>query len=149
MDYRSRFRDVSETVAEEYLWAIFDESPIEIIKKSPFIGHGTGGHKIEFKNYYENNTTILNKSNQLLTHNQFLTQIINLGFLGFILWIGLLAYSIKKSKINELLIVFACLMFFALISDDILERQVGVTIFSSILTILLFYNRKEKELLTK
>ena len=80
-----------------------------------------------------------------------LTQIINLGFLGFILWIALLGYSIKKSKIgfNALFLSFACLMFFALISDDILERQVGVTIFSSILTILLFYNRKEKESLAE
>ena len=129
----------------------FWEIAIEIIKKAPYIGHGTGGHKIEFKNYYENNTTILNKSNQLLTHNQFLTQVINFGFLGFILWIGLLVYSIKKSKIglNPLFLPFACLMFFALISDDILERQVGVTIFSSILTILLFYNRIEKESLSE
>jgi hypothetical protein len=145
-DYKNTNNPNNHTLLQRFsFWKI----AIEIIKKSPFIGHGTGGHKIEFKNYYENNTTILNKSNQLLTHNQFLTQIINLGFLGFIPWIGLLAYSIKKSKINELLIAFACLMFFALISDDILERQVGVTIFSSILTILLFYNRKEKELLTK
>ena len=147
-DYKTSNNPNNHTLLQRVsFWKI----AIEIIKKAPFIGHGTGGHKIEFKNYYENNTTILNKSNQLLTHNQILTQIINLGFLGFILWIGLLGYSIKKSKIglNALFLSFACLMFFALISDDILERQVGVTIFSSILTILLFYNRKEKESLAE
>ena len=115
------------------------------------MGYGTGSYKLEFDNYYNNNSTILYENNRLYTHNQFLTQIINLGLFGFLLWIFLLGYSVnlQKKVFDPLFLAYVFLMIFSFISDDILERQVGVTIFSSILTILLFYSKREKELLTK
>ena len=65
-----------------------------------------------------------------------------MGGLGFCLWLALLVLSFLKVKkeIIPLFISYAILMFFAFISDDMLEVQAGVTIFSFFGTLLLFYN---------
>ena len=112
----------------------------EIFFLKPFFGHGTGGSKIAYKQYYLKTQTLLNKDNQLLAHNQFITQLVNLGLIGFVLWLGILLYSfIKSSKsILFLSIPYLILMFLAFMSDDMLEIQAGVTIFSFFGTLILF-----------
>jgi hypothetical protein len=52
--------------------------------------------------------------------------------------------KVKKERI-PLFISYAILMFFAFISDDMLEVQAGVTIFSFFGTLLLFYNAEDLE----
>ena len=115
-------------------------------KKSVF-GHGPGGIKSAFKNYYNENETLLKKENRLLAHNQFITQAVNLGGLGFCVWIATLIFSFIKVKkeIILLFISYVILMFFAFVSDDMLEVQAGVTIFSFFGTILLFHNAEDLE----
>ena len=54
--------------------------------------------KKEYKKYYQKNATPLAPKNQLLAHNQFITQAINLGILGFLIWGVILIYSFLKSK---------------------------------------------------
>ena len=95
---------------------------------------------IEYNNYYQTQETPLLEANQLLAHNQFLTQLINLGILGFIIWITIIFYvftQIKKELIS-IFIPYLVLMFLSFLSDDMLEVQAGVTIFSLIGTIMLF-----------
>jgi len=116
------------------------------LEKSVF-GHGPGGIKNSFKNHYNSNPTLLKKENRLLAHNQFITQAVNLGGLGFCLWLAILIFIFLKVKkeIIPLFISYAILMFFAFISDDMLEVQAGVTIFSFLGTLLLFYESKDLE----
>ena len=118
----------------------------KLVKKSVF-GHGPGGIKSAFKNYYSENETLLKKENRLLAHNQFITQAVNLGGLGFCVWIATLIFSFIKVKkeIILLFISYVILMFFAFVSDDMLEVQAGVTIFSFFGTLLLFYNAEDLE----
>ena len=103
--------------------------------------------KTQFKKYYKNRNTNLNKSNQLLAHNQFITQAINLGALGTIIWLFILIYSFLKveKEIFLFFVPYLILMFFAFMSDDMLEVQAGVTIFSFFGTLMLFYNSKSLE----
>jgi hypothetical protein len=70
-----------------------------------------------------------------------------LGGLGFCLWLAILVLSFLKVKkeIIPLFISYAILMFFAFISDDMLEVQAGVTIFSFFGALLLFYESKDLE----
>ncbi len=119
---------------------------IEIFKNNPLVGVGTGNSKLRFKEYYKKNKTILTKKNQRYAHNQFLSQLINFGLIGFILWILILATPIiQLIKLqNPLFLSFIFLMFIAFLSDDMLERQAGVTIFASIFYILFFLNKEEK-----
>ena len=116
----------------------------KIFLSKPFLGYGPGGVKKEFKKYYRNNKTVLTKDNQLLVHNQFITQFINLGAIGGLIWVFLIIYSFLKVK-KELMILFVCysvLMFFMFMSDDMLEVQAGVTIFSLFGTLMVFYDSK-------
>ena len=123
---------------------VFWKAGIDIFLNQPAFGYGPGGAKTQYKKYYKNRNTNLNKSNQLLAHNQFITQAINLGALGNIIWIFILIYSFIKVE-KEILLFFVpylILMFFAFMSDDMLEVQAGVTIFSFFGTLMLFYNSK-------
>ena len=88
--------------------------------------------------------TNLKKINQLLAHNQFITQAINLGAIGTIFWVFVLVYSFLKveKEIFMFFIPYLILMFFAFMSDDMLEVQAGATIFSFFGTLMLFYDSK-------
>ena len=113
----------------------------EIFLNNPFFGYGPGGVKKEYKDYYRKNKTVLTRDNQLLAHNQFITQLINLGSIGAFLWFFILIYSFVKVKreIILLFISYSVLMFFMFMSDDMLEVQAGVTIFSLFGTLMVFY----------
>ena len=126
---------------------VFWKAGIDIFLNQPALGHGPGGAKTQFKKYYKNRNTNLNKSNQLLAHNQFITQAINLGGLGAIIWLFIMLYSFLKVE-KEMFLFFVpyiILMFFSFMSDDMLEVQAGATIFSFFGTLLLFYNSKSLE----
>jgi O-antigen ligase len=126
---------------------VFWKAGIDIFLNQPVIGHGPGGAKTQFKKYYKSRNTKLNKNNQLLAHNQFITQAINLGGLGTIIWLFILIYSFLKveKEMSLFFVPYLILMFFAFMSDDMLELQAGVTIFSFFGTLLLFYNSKSLE----
>ena len=113
----------------------------EILFSNPFFGYGPGGVKKEYKKYYSNNQTILKKDNQLLAHNQFITQLINLGAIGGLIWVFLLIYCflMVNKELCSLFVPYAILMFFMFMSDDMLEVQAGVTIFSLFGTMMVFY----------
>ena len=126
---------------------VFWKAGMDIFLNQPALGHGPGGAKTQFKKYYKNRNTNLNKSNQLLAHNQFITQAINLGGLGAIIWLFIMLYSFLKVE-KEMFLFFVpyiILMFFSFMSDDMLEVQAGATIFSFFGTLLLFYNSKSLE----
>ena len=112
-----------------------------ILFSKPFFGYGPGGVKKEYQKYYVKNKTVLNKDNQLLAHNQFITQFINLGVIGGSIWLLLLIYSFVRvnKKLWYLFVPYAILMFFMFMSDDMLEVQAGVTIFSLFGTMMVFY----------
>ena len=113
---------------------------LEIIKQAPVFGHGTGAVKSQFKKHYEENNTVLKNKNQLLVHNQFLTQIINLGVFGTSVWLVILVIPFFRLKSTQslLFIVFSFMMLMAFLSDDMLERQAGVTIFATIYYLFVF-----------
>ena len=116
----------------------------EIFLSKTFFGYGPGGVKKEYKKYYINNKTILTKDNQLLAHNQFITQIINLGVIGGLIWIFLLIYSFLNvnKELCCLFFPYVIIMSFMFMSDDMLEVQAGVTIFSLFGTMMVFYKPK-------
>jgi O-antigen ligase len=107
---------------------------------------GQEQQKKAYKNYYKSNSTILSLNNQRNAHNQFITQFINLGLIGFLIW-GLIILIPVIQLFNlksPLMVAFFLSMLIALISDDMLERQAGVTICASIFYIFLFNEKDEK-----
>ena len=79
----------------------------KIFLSKPFLGYGPGGVKKEFKKYYRNNKTVLTKDNQLLVHNQFITQFINLGAIGGLIWVFLIIYSFLKVKKELMILIYS------------------------------------------
>ena len=115
---------------------------MSILAENLVFGYGPGGVKKEYKKYYQKSATPLAPKNQLLAHNQFITQAINLGILGFSIWgsyFNIQFFKIQNRNKDGIFFTYATLMFFALMSDDMLEVQAGVTIFSLFGTILVFY----------
>ena len=123
---------------------VFWKTGIDIFFNQPIFGHGPGGAKTQYKKYYKNQYTNLTKTNQLLAHNQFITQAINLGALGTLIWGFIMIFSFLKvnKEIILLFVPYIVLMFFAFMSDDMLEVQAGATIFSFFGSLLVFYNSK-------
>jgi hypothetical protein len=142
LESRKKNSDANNQTINQRL--VFWKAGLDIILNKPVFGHGPGGAKTQYKKYYKNQNTSLTKSNQLLAHNQFITQAINLGSLGAFFWIFIVLYSFLKveQEIFIFLVPFLILMFFAFMSDDMLEVQAGVTIFSFFGTLLLFYDSK-------
>lgn len=106
-------------------------------------GHGTGGYKEAMSKQYKKASSILKVENRKNPHNQFLTQLINLGLFGFLLWLTTLVCPLLYSSMyrNPLCFVFCILMVVSMLSDDMLERQSGVCIFSFIYTLLITQKR--------
>ena len=117
---------------------------LKTFSKHWFFGYGTGGYKEAMSKEYKMASSILEIENQKFPHNQFLTQLINLGLFGFILWLTVLVSPLLYTKIyrHPLCFVFGILMVVSMLSDDMLERQSGVSIFSFIYT-LFITQRKE------
>ena len=126
---------------------LFWKIGLNIFKKAPLFGYGTGGVETQYRKYYKHNPTVLKKENQLYAHNQFLTQIINLGIFLFIIWLVIIVMPIINlyATNKELFLVFSIFMFMALFTDDMFDRQAGVSIFVTIYYLLIF-SAKEKEI---
>jgi hypothetical protein len=139
MEFAKRNTNINNQTMNQRL--VFWKVGKEILLSKPFFGYGPGGVKKEYKKYYVKNKTILTKENQLLAHNQFITQFINLGVIGGLIWGFLLIYSFVRvnKQLWYLFVPYAILMFFMFMSDDMLEVQAGVTIFSLFGTMMVFY----------
>ena len=118
---------------------IYWKTAINCIKKEMLFGHGTGGYKSAIRNEYITTPSNLAIKNQKYPHNQLLTQLINMGIIGFILWFFCLIFPVYQSKIytNPMFVVFSLLMTVSLLSDDMFERQAGVCIFIFFYTLLI------------
>ncbi len=105
-----------------------------------FLGKGTGGTKNAYTQFYDKEQKGLSNKNQLRAHNQLITQFINLGLIGFLIWIVSLIYPvfILKQKHNILYYPFLLIIIISFLADDMLERQAGVTMFATLNTLLIF-----------
>lgn len=115
----------------------------QIFKEDFYLGKGTGGTKSAYREYYLKEQKGLSHKNQLRAHNQFITQFINLGLIGFLLWIASIVYPVLviKPKHSALYYSFLLIILISFLADDMLERQAGVTIFTAFNALLLFGNK--------
>lgn len=114
------------------LWTI---SFIEI-KKNKFFGYGPGSSKeILNEAYKRNNLTHLKN---LDSHNQYLSTLLELGIVGFLLLCGILCFTLYKLiKIKRLdLVLIVLVIMLALLTESVLLRQKGIAFFSVIFCLL-------------
>lgn len=100
---------------------------LHIAKSNPIIGVTVGNEEIAYQNYYESVNSPLSKEHRLRAHNQFLSFLVCFGILGSLLLLISVIYPVIKTPINFLSIIFIVLIFVGFFSDDMLNRQAGVT----------------------
>ncbi len=125
------------------------KASVNIIKKHPVIGVGTGDANITFDNYYQTENSPLNPELRKRSHNQFLAICVNLGIIGFLVFIYFLTVYFKFNiGRNELLATMTLLVFLAsFLIEDTLETQMGVCSFA--LFIGLFFNEIKPSIVSR
>jgi O-antigen ligase len=111
---------------------------IQLIKENFIFGVGTGDIKDEYKKKYELNKSLLLPENRLEAHNTFLTFYITFGIIGFLYLIYFLVFSIWSpfKTLNFLGFAFILVITSSFFTEDTLETQMGITIFSFLFSLL-------------
>ncbi|TNE55693.1 MAG: O-antigen ligase domain-containing protein [Bacteroidetes bacterium] len=108
-----------------------------IFLKHPMLGVGSGDLADSFQQQYEHDQSRLSPNNQLRAHNQGLTYLISFGIIGgilFLLWL-VFNFQVLNEQKNLLGMLFLILMSFSFLSEDTLETQMGVSLFSFFLAL--------------
>jgi O-antigen ligase len=104
----------------------------QIAQKNLLFGVGTGDIKQAFQDEYQSDNSLLLPYNRLEAHNTYLTFFITFGIGGvlYLLYV-LFAYAHNQLQTNQLLgIIFISLLAVSFLTEDTLETQMGISIFS-------------------
>lgn len=134
----------------------FWQNAVEIIKKSPIYGYGSGDVNIEFDKQYQNllsdnpnypesvvRAIHFFKDSNYNAHNQYLQILISFGIIGlgiFVFFIGRFFYLSVIYKIN-ILFYYLIVVVFLFFTECLFERQYGLVLFVFITSLLLFQNK--------
>lgn len=134
-----------------WLWV----NAIEQIKKQPILGFGLGSQKSVFRweiqkkllynSYDERKTSSAKSLSHFNLHNQYLQYLYEFGLVGlltFIFGLGLLAYLLYRNRgfLGYIVLSMFCVF---LLTENMLDRQMGLYIFSFILSFLLFSHPRQ------
>ena len=99
------------------------------------LGVGERANKILVENL---NKRGLEKYNRYSTHNQFVNLFMRTGLLGVVMLLIILGICFYKSIIykNKLLLISTLLFTFAMLTESVLQRSVGITFFISVILLL-------------
>jgi O-antigen ligase len=110
----------------------------EIIKMDPILGVGTGDISDAFVSYYSENKTGLKHKYKLRAHNQYLSVLATFGILGLLIFLIAIFHPIYKAhdRMDIWFTIFLIIMMLSFITEDTLETQSGVTLFTLFYSIL-------------
>lgn len=122
-------------------------SALQIIKKNPIIGVGTGDYKDELNEQYKAIDFKKGIVYGYNTHNQYLEEFIKFGILGgtfFLFFIGYILWVALKKK-NNLLFLTSFTMASFLLIESVFARQHGVVFFCLFIPVLYVYHNALKK----
>lgn len=101
---------------------------IEIIKKNPVIGVGTGDVPQAFKQQLMAMHSDLSHTS-LRSHNQYLSITIAFGIIGLLWFLWILLYPLKINQLYKdwRYVAFLIIMAVSMINEDTIESQAGIT----------------------
>ena len=125
----------------------FFKTGLHIVKKHLWFGSGPGSAKEAFAQAYEETNSNLLLENRFMAHNQYLTFVISLGLIGFVLVLICMFAPLFMVKSSDfLLVTFCTIMFVSMLDEDTLTRQLGCIMFAVFYTFaLLLAKQKEKQ----
>ncbi|MDO9185006.1 MAG: O-antigen ligase family protein [Bacteroidia bacterium] len=141
-----------------FLW----QNGVEIIKKKPIFGSGTGDVNLEMKYQYEKllsenknfSPSVIAAVNSfslisLNAHNQFIQITISIGAIGLIIFlinIGISGNIAYKNK-QYLFLSFLVLFFLSCFTECLIERQSGIVFYSFLNSLFVFHYFKNKQVI--
>jgi len=107
--------------------------------QSPFFGYGTGSVRSVINQQYEKMNSVLEKDFRLKTHNQYLATAVALGSVGLICLLLAFLFPVfyAPSVTYSLALVFLVITLAAMLVEDTLETQAGVTLVAFFVALLL------------
>lgn len=120
------------------------------IKQNLFLGYGIGGEKEALKDCYSETSEHLSKLNYN-SHNQYLGILLSVGLLSLLLFFMQLFiysksfYNNHSTLYNQILLFYVILLF----SENILDRQSGVILFSFLMNYFFYINLNKKDDFTR
>lgn len=115
---------------------------IELVKESPFFGHGTGDEVLELRKKYKENKMFISYIENFNIHNQYLSILIKHGIIGFIIFILSLYYYIRIAiKTHNLIYLFFLgVLLLTFCTENILDSNKGIFYFAFFNTVLGSYS---------
>ncbi len=119
---------------------VFIRAGFNILLQNFWIGVGTGDLVDEFNSYYHQNEPKLKRKYWYLSHNQFLTHAVQVGLIGFLLFIAgwFVPLYIKRKSIDLLSVAFFIIATLSMLNEDTFQTHVGVTLTATFYGMLIF-----------
>jgi len=114
--------ELTESRAERW------DGALQLIKESPFIGHGSGSEKRLLMEKYFESGFYNSYLNELNAHNQYLSMLINTGILGLSIYLLTILYGFAAALRNRdpVFISFMTLISIVGFSENILDVNKGI-----------------------
>jgi hypothetical protein len=118
-----------------------------IAQKNLLFGVGTGDIKQAFQDEYQSDNSLLLPDNRLEAHNTYLTFLITFGIGGslYLSYVLFIYFKFQIKSRDKLGIIFISLLAVSFLTEDTLETQMGISIFSYLYALFSIHNTKSIE----
>jgi O-antigen ligase len=115
------------------------KSALTLINKAPFIGYGTGMETPVLKQQYFADKLFISYYAELNAHNEYLSVALNSGYIGLLLFLGLLliCYRIALRQRNVMFLCFLTIITVTSFSENILDLNKGIFFVAFFLSLFL------------
>lgn len=99
---------------------------IEVLKEHLWLGTSTNNAQVLLDDCYQSKTTLAIEKGKYNSHNQYFTIAINYGIFALLVFLVAIYFILKKAKANYYLVATSWTFFIIMLTESILERQMGV-----------------------
>jgi len=123
------------------------EVAMELVKKRPVLGYGTGSEIPLLRDAYYRNKLFTSYLNSLNAHNEYLSLLIQTGLAGLLVYIAALFYLFRQSLARRDIVFFTCVFLVAIVSvsENILDVNKGIFFYAFFPSFLLFADAKNRK----
>ena len=118
---------------------------MQLVKKSPIIGHGNGSEKRMLKQLYFENKLYISYLNEFNAHNQYLSFLLKTGIIGLLIYLYVLffGFSLAVRKKDFIFLGFMIIVALVSISENILDVNKGIFFYSFFMSLFVLANLSE------
>lgn len=118
---------------------------IELVKKSPIVGYGTGAERKSLKEKYFEQGLYISYLNEFNAHSQYLSILLRFGIIGLALFIYILYFGFVTAFRNRDIIFLSFLVMIAVVSvsENYLDMDRGIFFYSFFFSIFLLCGSRE------